>query len=273
MYCLLKPNQYSAWMAYTDVTTDGWNRLIANPRVLPSKDAAPLLIWGRMCDTVEIDPESNRPRCIGDNVDKMYALQIDVDGGYPISWFERDYSKYSYQLYTSYSHTFKEGGDRYRVIFPLAEPLYVRHLVRPVKDILHDFAPMVDMTCYDKGHWQIIPCIRAKDAPYEYRQHDGKRLSFRSDNFAKIAEEYSEVAEARRSFADADRDPNSNHQGALDFVQRIFDDAKEGERNRTMYAKLMWLRDGVGCTATEVLALRPPAGSEDEYAKMVQRLF
>jgi hypothetical protein len=132
---------------------------------------------------------------------------------------------------------------------------------------------MVDMTCYDKGHWQIIPCIRAKDAPYEYRQHDGKRLSFKSDNFAKIAEEYDEVAEARRSFMEADRDPSANHCGALEYVQRIFDETTEGSRNRTVYAKLMWLRDSVGCTANEVINLRPPIGFDDEFNRMVQRLF
>lgn len=273
MKTMCKPNQYSTWMAYVDISTDVWNRLITDPRVLPSKDAAPLLIWGRMCDTVEMDPVYMKPRCIGDNVYKMYALQVDVDGGYPISWFERDYSKYSYQLYTSYSHTFKEGGDRYRAIFPLAEPLYVKHLVKPVKDILHDFLPMVDRTCFDKAHWQIIPCIRAKDAPYEYRQHDGKRLSFKGENFAKIAEEYSEVAEARRSFMEADRDPSANHGGALEYVQRIFDETTEGSRNSTVYAKLMWLRDSVGCTANEVINLRPPIGFDDEFNRMVQRLF
>ena len=36
---LLKPHQYSTYMRYAAITTDGWNRLISNPPVIPNKDA------------------------------------------------------------------------------------------------------------------------------------------------------------------------------------------------------------------------------------------
>ena len=254
------------------MSTERWNRLISCPLVIADKKDAPLVIWGKPTETVELD-DNGYMRCTGGNIEKLFALQIDVDGGFSIPLFERDYHRYSYQLYTSYSHTFKEGGDRYRVVFPLKEPLYVRHLVKPVKNVLHDMFPMIDITCFDRGHWQIFPCIRERGVPYEYRQHDGELLSFKSENFAKIAEEYSEASTAKRAFAEADRDPSSNHQGALDYVQRVFDETGEGSRNTTVFSKLMWLRDTVGCNCTEVMSLTPPDGFDDEYAKMVQRLF
>lgn len=272
MLALLKPNQYSRTMRYVDVTADQWRRRIEAPLVMPAKDDAPLIIWGNMTPTVEVDPETRQPRCIGDNIEKLYALQIDIDSGTTIDNFVKDFSRYSFQLYTSFSYGFKEG-DRFRVIFPLKEPLYTKHLVPPVKEILRDLFHEADSTCFDKGHWQIVPCIRSKDAPYRYIRHDGERLSFATDNFAKVAEEYKDEAHWRREIAEADRDPNANHQHALDYVQKIFDATLEGARDKTVYAKIRWLRDDVGCTYSEAISLRPPAGFDEEYRLKVNKLY
>lgn len=272
MRFLLKPNQYSKHMRYCTVTTDKWNRLIASPMVRENKDEAPLSIWGAMTGKVMLDPETMYPRCIAENLLCMYALQIDVDAGQTIDEFVRDYHRYSFQLYTSYSHGFKPN-DRFRAIFPLAEPLYVEWLVRPVKDILLSMFDQIDETCCDRCHWQILPCIRAKDAPYRYLQHDGERLSFARDDFAKIAREYKEDSHWKREIAEADRDPRDNHDGAIRWVQNVLNETQEGSRNRTSYSKLMWLKQTVGATYGEVLALRAPAGFEDEFAKMIERIY
>ena len=74
---LLKPYNMSAYMQYARISAEGWNRLISSPRVAESKDDAPLLIWGSMTETVELDPVSQKPRCTGDNVEKLFAFQID----------------------------------------------------------------------------------------------------------------------------------------------------------------------------------------------------
>lgn len=271
MKYLLKPNQYSTCMYYDNMDAETFTRLVENPLVLADKASAPLAIWGTMTDTVELDAEG-LPRCIGANVNYMYALQVDVDNGCTREQFNRDYHRYRYTLYTSSGYGYKPG-ERFRVIFPLKERLYTRHLVKPVKDYLKQFFPMSDVSCFDQGHFQILPVILDRAAPYEYLRHDGELLSFASERFDKMAEEYSEVAEARRSFMEADRDQSANHGGALEYVQRIFDETTEGSRNRTVYSKLMWLRDSVGCTANEVINLRPPFGFDDEFYRMVQRLF
>jgi hypothetical protein len=145
--------------------------------------------------------------------------------------------------------------------------------VPPVKKVLMDMFDMVDTTCFDQAHWQILPCIRATDAPYRYIRHDGDTLSFARDNFATLAEEYRESAHWKREIAEADRDPRDNHDGALRWVQKVLDDTQEGSRNRTSYAKLMWLRDTVGASYAEVLSLRSPAGFEEEFAKMIERIY
>lgn len=271
MICLLKPNTYSSYMKKVNVDSTSWNRLIANPMVLDDKANCPLMIWGKMADMVEIDEDSGMPRCTGANIEKIYALQVDFDSGMTIKTFRRDYARYSYQLYTSYNYGFKPS-DRFRVLFPLKEPIYISHLVPPVKQILKDFAPEADVSCWDRGHWQCLPCVRSKDAPYEFEQHDGVRLSFALDDFAKLASEYSEVADARRSFAEADRNPNDSHEGALRSVQKVFDETTEGQRDIVVYRKLNWLKN-IGCTYNEVISLNPPAGFDAEYAAKVKRLF
>lgn len=272
MQFLLKPNQYSTVMAVRTITAKQWSNLIEHPLIMANKDEAPLAIWGSLTEYVTIDPAYKLPRCTAENLLSIWALQIDVDNGCTIQEFERDYHRYSYQLYTSYSYGFKEG-HRFRVIFPLKEKLYTEHLVRPVKQILTDMFDMVDSSCFDRCHWQILPCVRSNDAPYEYRRHDGELLSFARENFGKIASEYMEDFHWKRAIAEADRDPNANHTGALNYVQKIFDATPIGKRDPTVYSKVKWLKDTVGCTYNEVIALRAPVDFDEEYIKKVNHIY
>lgn len=272
MKFLNKPKNECKYMTVGNMTKAMWNWRLQHPLIMEDKSEAPLAIWGDLTDYPEIDVNSGYPRCIGDNVNSMYALQVDVDNGCTMSEFVRDFHRYSFQLYTSYGYGFKPG-DRFRVIFPLKERLYIKWLVPPVKQILKDLFSMSDPTCFDKGHFQIVPCVRSNDAPYRYLQHDGELLSFATDNFGKIAMEYSEDFHWKREIAEADRDPNANHAGALKYVQEVFDKTEVGSRDRVVYAKLMFLKDTVGCTFDEVINLRPPVGFDEEYVAKVNRLY
>lgn len=258
-------------MRYSQISTEAWNHLIANPIVRAYKDAAPLSIWGRMADTVELDPAYNQARCTAENVGTLFALQIDVDNGCRIDEFVRDYHRYSFQLYTSYSYGFKPG-DRFRAVFPLKEPINTQWLVPPVKDNLIHIFDMCDVSCFDRAHWQCLPCVRAKDAPYKYLQHDGERLSFASENFEKMAAEYQDDAHWHREIRKADYTTRP-HGGALKKAQQILDEAVEGSRNRTMYSVLRWLKDKVQVDESEVYELTPPYDCDDEWVHMIVRIF
>ena len=272
MYLLLKPNQNSTWMCYAPITTERWNKLIAQPYVISDKAKAPLSIWGRMSPTVELDPVAKQPRCTAENVGKLFALQIDVDNGCSIDDFVKCYHRYSFQLYTSYSYGVFKPGYRFRVILPLAEPLETSWLVPPVKDNLIKIFDMVDVSCFDRAHWQILPCISSKDAPYIYMQHQGERLSFARENFEQMARDYQDNAHWKREIRKADYSTNS-HAGALASAQKRLDEAFEGNRNRTMYSVIRWLKDTVGCDEDEVMGLNPPYGMDDEWTKMVLRIY
>ena len=273
MIALYKPFNESRYMQPIRVTRNQWNRLIANPLVFDDKADAPLMIFGSMTENVEIDVESGNPRCIKENIEQIYALPVDVDNGITMEEFERDFHRYSYQLYTTYSWHNGKPGDRFRVFFPLKEPINVKWLVPPVKKILMSLFDMADKTCFDRGHFQCLPCISSKDAPYRYVQHQGEQLSFASENFERLYTDYTEDFHWKRAIAEAVRDPTANHQGALKHVQTVFDNTNEGSRDTTVYAKIMWLKETVGCTYDEILSLRPPVGFDTDYIAKVNRIF
>ena len=278
MKVLLKPNQYSTYMSYVDVTTEQWNNLIAHPMVLANKDEAPLLIWGKPVDTPELDLVSRKPRCIGANVDHINALQIDIDGGYPIEDFVKEYGKYSFQLYTSYSHTYKPGGDRYRAVFPLTEPIYTKHICPPTRDELKRVFPMVDATCYDRGHWQIVPCIRSNTATYRYIQHQGERLNeFPVSKFSVMAEDYETYRALNNQIQQLERvgrqKENKSYAKALEWAQNQINEIPNGQRNSEYFKILNWLHSKVDCDMYDVLELEVPDDMRDEFVDMVSRIF
>ena len=272
MRFLYKPINDIPYMLVRNMTKEQWNNLIANPYVQSDKKDVPLAIWGDMVDNPEMDEYGENPRCIGSNVRRMYALQVDVDNGCKIEEFVKDFHRYKFHLYTSYSYGVFKPGDRYRVIFPLKEPIYVDNLVRPVKDKLVELFSMSDVTCFDKGHFQCMPAISSNDAPYRFLQHDGELLSFATENFPKMAREYYEELEGRRK-AKEEESSGDNHTAALNKAQIAFDASVEGTRNSTVYGWMRWLSNEVGCTYQELASLRPPFGMPmEEFYGIIGRV-
>lgn len=173
MNFLLKPNQYSKFMVPYSMFAADWQHMVERPPVIADKDKAPLAIYGTLANEPEIDAESGRPRCTGTNIESIYALQLDYDSGVTIEQFREKYSGMRFTLYTSYSYGFKPN-DRFRVVVPLGAPLpcYLLQNRRVKNNLLWHF-PHVDQCCFDRGHWQILPCVRAEDAPYVHIKNDG----------------------------------------------------------------------------------------------------
>lgn len=174
MIFLYRQNTYSPTMFPLRVTLDEWRGLLEHPLVVPEKARAPLAIYGTMMEKFEFDDATGQARCIGANVKDLFALALDFDSGVTIDEFAERYAKFRWTLYTSYSYGFKEG-DRFRVILPLDTLLPCELLQnRRVKANLAWHFQGVDQCCFDRGHWQILPAIRADGAPYRYMKNDGK---------------------------------------------------------------------------------------------------
>ena len=175
MNFLLKKNQFSKYMTPCSMRNEDWLRMLREPPVIPDKTKAPLAIYGTMSE----NPESVNihgkvyPRCTGENLATLRALQLDFDSGVTIDQFCQQYEKIQFTLYTSYSYGFKPC-DRFRVIIPLASPMPCYLLTnRRVKNNIVWHFPGIDECAADRGHWQILPCVRAKGAPYKYYQNKG----------------------------------------------------------------------------------------------------
>lgn len=225
MNFLLKQNQFCKHMVPCSITAEEWLRILREPPVFSDKTKAPLAIYGTMAP----DPEPvqvhgmNRPRCTGNNVESIYALQLDYDSGKTIRQFYEQYSKYRFTLYTSYSYGFKEN-DRFRVVLPLATPMPCNLLQnRRVKANIMWHFPGVDPSCADRGHWQILPCIRAKGAPYLFTQNKDGELWGGDDFWAEYArwvkEDEAEFARRREEAKSKPREINPE-----ELIQRMLDE-------------------------------------------------
>lgn len=260
------------------VSKDAWTRLIEHPMIIDDKAKAPLIIWGKMPETVELS-FSGRPRCIKENLDYITVLQIDYDDGLTIDEFVQKYKDYRFDLYTSYNYGFKPN-DRFRVMLPLPERIYMKHICPPTKELLTDAFPGVDSTCFDKCHWQVLPAVRSADAPYRVVRNQGKLLDlFPVSKFEQLADDWDTYHKLNQQIHELDKvgkappKERNPHAKALEWAQQQIDETPEGQRNREFYRILMWLKNKVECDLYEVCDLVWPADMEDEMQDMVARLF
>lgn len=175
MNFLLRPNTYSKYCVQGTCSEEQLLYAMEHPQVFARKEAAPLAIYGSLVDAPELDEDSGKPRVIAANVDTLDAIQLDFDSGKTMDGFANDYPGMRWYMYTSYSHGYKGDTERFRVVIPLATPMPCRLLAsRRVRKNLEDFNfKGCDRTAWDRGHWQLGPCIRAAGAPYEFRVNEG----------------------------------------------------------------------------------------------------
>lgn len=279
---LCKLNQYCKYMVHCQVTPDQWMNRLQNPPVMP-KDEAPLVIWGNMADTVEIDPKSRKARCTGANIKSISALQLDYDdGGVTIEQFEHDMSEWKYILYTSSGYGLKPG-IRFRVILPLAEPMLYQHYNPLLREHLEQHFRGADESCFVWGHWQILPVLRQQGQPYIWKQHDGELFDLFSQQFCgMVADKWSEQESQRLLKAEEERKQRMQNSteaaeaariaGAIRYAQGKIDEATEGTRNRTLWSTLSWLH-GKDVPEWDARGLNVPFDMQREFDGMVRRIW
>lgn len=259
------------------VSKDAWTKLLTHPLILEDKTKAPLIIWGQMTDTVQLS-YSGKPRCIKENLDYITVLQIDYDNGFTIPEFTERYKDYRYDLYTSYNHGFKPT-PRFRAMFPLAERIYTKHICPYTRELLNEAFPGVDESCFDRCHWQVLPCVRAADAPYQYIRNQGKLLDlFPVNKFAQLASDYDthiKLNEQIRELEKIGKPPKekSGHAKALEWAQNQIDSVQPGARNTEFFRILNWLHSTVEADEYEVQELTFPPDMYAEVNNMIHRIW
>lgn len=279
MNYLLKPYLYTTSMYSATISSADWLNLLQHPVIIADKSEAPLAIYGTMARNVQLDEKRN-PHCIANNIDSIYALQIDYDDGFTIDEFSQKYAEYRWTLYTSHSYGYKEN-DRFRVIFPLPEQIQVSTFSPVLKSELVRQFPGVDESCFDSAHWQILPCIRKAGAPYIFRQNSGRLYdhltqSFATDCFNKWQASKTahniDMAARKSSYGDLDMD-DRRKDAALRKAQEIIDNAVQGSRNRTLWSVLCWLKNTCELDAEECSNLDVPNDMSREYESMLSRIW
>ena len=275
MNFLLKNNQFCKHMTPCSIASEDWLRMLLEPPVFSDKTRAPLAIYGTMVSNPEpVNVRgANRPRCTGENVESIYALQLDYDNGFSIRQFCEHYSKYRFTLYTSYSYGFKPN-DRFRVVLPLATPMpcYLLNNKRVRNNLLWHF-PNVDESCTVRGHFQILPCVRAKGAPYLFTQNKVGQMWGGDDFWAEYArwvkEDEEEFARRREEAKSKPREINPE-----ELIQKMLDELNlipvgQGQRHSAVKRILTkYAHRGIG----EILPTLPCPWTDKKWQKQWNNL-
>jgi hypothetical protein len=270
MNFLMKTHQYSKTMQTWTMTAAQWTEMLEHPPVIPDKSRAPLAIYGTLAANPELDPETGLPRCLGANVETLYALQLDYDSGMTIERFKERYGKYRWTLYTSHSHGYKGEYPRFRVVLPLKDPLpcNVLRSCRVRKNLATWHFPGADPTFAERGHWQIVPCVREEGAPYIHVRNPGETFGGKEywEEYARWADE-EDAAYARRREAARKRAVTVDKTVLLEELQYEISEIPTGVGVRHSDVKKLlskYVRKGLG---DELLGLGNPWPQDKEWER------
>ena len=273
MKLLYKQHKFSKTMIYKSMDDTSYINLIKHPYVIDNKDNIPLVIYGKPKTKLNLEPKSELARCIADNIDYMYALQLDFDNGFSIEQFKEQYKHLKYILYTSWSYGFKPN-DRYRVILPLQTKLPIQYLVSGVKNHLHLMFKDADITCFDRGHWQALPAIRNSKAPYYYFINKGELLNLPIDKYKDLYEKFIIDEQRKKIEATSNININNDFTRAIIKAQKLIDDIPVGKgvRNKRLFTILAWLRK-IDAPLSDVYTLSIWSDYDKDFNNIIKHLW
>lgn len=261
-------------------------KMVQQPGIYPAKESVPVALYGRMVERPILN-DYGQARPLGMNVESISYYQLDFDDGYyTIDEFINEFKdKFAFILYTSYSYGYKGENDRFRVILPLDEPLMCKDMNTYFKKAM-DSVFHCDSSCHDRAHMQCCPAIRDQGAPYRYyinntrnRFHIPWNLVAEEERKAVAAYMFNLALDNWYAYCDIllgnehrEADPETLRINALRWAQEQFDQCPVGARNNTMFSVLSWLKSK-GVSADDAFMLSPPIGVDNEFDRMVERIF
>jgi hypothetical protein len=266
-------------MAVFELGKVEWLNFLRCPLTKQNKEDTPLFTYGNLVKCPEPGSARGFLHAIAGNIESYNAIQLDYDEFVTLDGFIREFKdQFAFWAYTTYNYGFKKG-DRFRVVIPLAHPLPAS-MMGPAycKTMMKEF-PGCDPSCFAQAHFQALPCVRKAHAPFRYHINSHAR---RYDiPVAKVAAERKSMERLRlmdlavarfRAQFDGEDDEANRVNKQIAWAQRKFDEAKEGNRNNTMFSTLMYLvRQNV--PAYRIAELVPPSGSEDEWERMLIKIY
>lgn len=274
MKILYKKYKFSKTMITKYIDDKSYINMIQKPLIIDNKDNIPLYIYARMKTlNLNLEPQYQLPKCISDNIDYMFAIQLDFDNGFSIEQFKEQYKHLKYILYTSWSYGFKPN-DRFRVILPIKEKLPIKYLVPSVKNNLHLMFKEADITCFDKAHWQAAPAIRISSAPYYYYINKGEILDLPMDKYKDSYEQFVIDEQRKKIEASSNININDDFTRALIKAQKLIDEIPVGAgvRNKRLYSILAWLKK-IEAPLSDVYKLNIWSDYDKDFNNMIKHLW
>jgi hypothetical protein len=123
------------------------------------------------CST--IDPNGAR---IQSNMDKAYALVLDIDTGMPLNEVKEHIEGFEAVIHSSFSHS--PEHPKWRVVLPLAEPIEAKDLTKIFDHFQADFDGRLDASCgHDPSRLYYLPaCPADAERLFHYEHMDGAFL-------------------------------------------------------------------------------------------------
>ena len=278
MRVLLKPHFYSGNMAVFELGKEEWLKFLHCPLIKKNKEETPLFTYGNLVKCPE-PGDKGFLHAIAGNIESYNAVQLDYDEFVTLDGFIREFKdKFAFWAYTTYNYGFKKG-DRFRVVIPLAHPLPATEMGAAYCKVMMKEFPGCDPSCFAQAHFQALPCVREANAPFRCHinmhrnRYDIPIAAVRAEKKAMERVRMMDMAVARfRAQYDGEDDELNRISKQIAWAQRQFDEAKEGHRNNTMFSTLMYLmRQNV--PAYRIAELTPPTGSEDEWERMLIKIY
>lgn len=210
--------------------------LLKKPLVRDDKDQAPLWVFGKPSHAYVVSScDSNAARACYENIEEYTAVVLDYDSGRTIESFVNEFKdRFKFYLYTSFNHGYKPT-PRFRVIIPLATPINMHYLDGGgFRRIMCRMFSDIDPTCFDRGHFQAVPCVRIDGDPhyFYYVNETEKFLNITREDILAEDRELERLRNQIRMFGEASRELNYRLYG-----RRIDDDVERITRNKMKWAQ------------------------------------
>ena len=173
MKCLTIRSQFDNRLVDEDINLI---HLLSNPCTLP-KDQVPQWLFASR-------KEGCTRRC-NESIADVHCLVLEYDKDITIAEWERQFSRYSYALHTTSSHS--KSLNKFRCILPMAEPIPFELLKsRESKTILKKIFGGIDPSCV--VNFQKIPAMPANPLDYYYNINKGAKFNYVVEVSPGIAE-------------------------------------------------------------------------------------
>lgn len=284
---IVKAKYYTDACKYMPVTEEEFVEFMKHPIIRKNKDYAPLGCFATVKKPwLPAADDYDSLAAVAENISSYDCLQVDYDSGMSVKDFIARYKAVKFWLYTSYNHGFKGEFDRFRAVFPLDGPMSQDIMGRAYKQYMMKVFPGCDMTCFDRAHFQLLPCIRSEEAidKYTYYINDvDALLHIDIEEIHKIEEDNRHKQYICNMFEDAralfndelygHRDEDDYERrvtNQLKFAQSLLETAVIGQRHNICFQVVCYLnRKGL---LDYAWSLTPPHDAAAEWKKCLDSM-